>query len=204
MSLSIYQVRCRINNKVYIGKTSKGANHRWKDHIARAEKGKNGLLCQAIRKYGSENFDVWVLYTDAVTEGHLNMLEQMFIKQFKSNNSKFGYNLTEGGDGIANPSREIRTRHSKFMKGRPPWNKGKKMSKEFCQKMGELKKGNKNRLGIKNSKATRKKISKSNKRYFSNPKHRRKTSRATRKAMWNPEIRRRYLLGISRRGGIFV
>ena len=40
-------------------------------------------------------------------------------------------------------SAETRKRMSEGMKGRIPWNKGKKMSKEACQKMSETHKGKK-------------------------------------------------------------
>lgn len=148
----IYQIRNRVNNKVYIGKTTKPLHNRWQLHVRMALKGSNFSLRNAIRKYGPENFDVWILYSDAVTAGHLNMLEEMFIKQFKSNNPKYGYNMTSGGDGGA-MSLEVRKRMSASLKGEknPRW--GKKWPKEVRLKISESQKGKTL------SKETRKKIS---------------------------------------------
>lgn len=130
----IYQVRCRVNNKVYIGKTIKTVDQRWREHLGCVRRGRSNLpFHNAIRKYGPENFDVWVLYTDAVSEGHLNMLEEMFIRQFKSNNPHYGYNMTPGGDG-GPVSPEVGRKISKALKGRKP-------SKETRRKMRKAAKG---------------------------------------------------------------
>jgi len=49
-------------------------------------------ICRAIRKYGKENFNVWVLeYCENQEE--LNISEGFFINYFKALNPKFGYNV---------------------------------------------------------------------------------------------------------------
>lgn len=171
MSNSIYQIRCRINNKVYIGKTTQSIHGRWERHVAGC--GNAPFLYRAIRKYGPENFDVWVLYPDAVTEGHLNMLEEMFIKQFKSNDRRYGYNLATGGQARGcgwRHSLETKRKIGEANKGRKPSEntilgivkalKGKKLSKSHRKKLSKAGRGNKNSLGCNHSEQTRRKISK--------------------------------------------
>lgn len=129
---TIYQIRCRVNNKVYIGKTTKTVDCRWKQHLN--GDGHAPFLYRAIKKYGPENFDVWVLYPDAVTAGHLNMLEEMFIKQCRSNDRRYGYNLTSGGEG-ARHTLETRRKLSRMLKGKPSRHLGYKHSEETKRKM---------------------------------------------------------------------
>src|SRR5208282_4417247 len=53
------------------------------------------LLCQAIRKYGIEEFSVSVL-AEVNTLEQLNALEELLIKE-RGTLSPFGYNLIPGG-----------------------------------------------------------------------------------------------------------
>lgn len=83
------------SKKVYIGMT-KDVKERWKNG--------NGYhyhkyFYKAIKKYGWENIEHKILL-DGLTRVDAVKFEKFFIKLFKSNNSKFGYNLTDGGDGI--------------------------------------------------------------------------------------------------------
>lgn len=50
----IYKITNKINGKVYIGKTTKTVQERWKEHLreSRTERSENRPLYRAIRKYG--------------------------------------------------------------------------------------------------------------------------------------------------------
>lgn len=89
----IYKITNKINNKVYIGKTSRSILIRFKEHVRESKYG-NRPLHRAMRKYGIENFSVELLY-EARNEDELNSKEIEFISQISDNN----YNITMGGDG---------------------------------------------------------------------------------------------------------
>lgn len=102
---SIYKITNIINNKVYIGKTTRPSFlERIHQHIIGAKAimcGKNDNpthLQKAINKYGVNNFKFEKLCS-CKTEETLNILETAFIKKYKSYISNFGYNKTMGGDG---------------------------------------------------------------------------------------------------------
>lgn len=96
---SIYKLTNQINGKSYIGKTERNIGVRIKEHQYDTRKGKSkSILCRAIRKYGWDNFIVEVLAT-TIDKNVLNYLEKFFIMVYNTNNRKFGYNLTDGGEG---------------------------------------------------------------------------------------------------------
>jgi group I intron endonuclease len=97
-SYDVYKITNKVNNKVYIGITSKGISARWKEHIYSAEHGCPFKLHNAIRKYGKENFSVELIdFCNSWEE--LTKKEQHYISEYKSSQDEFGYNMTEGGDG---------------------------------------------------------------------------------------------------------
>ena len=56
----IYKITNDINQKVYIGKTTKSLEKRWQEHKQAAYRGrdKNRPLYNAIRKYGEQYFSI--------------------------------------------------------------------------------------------------------------------------------------------------
>lgn len=97
-SYDVYKITNKVNNKVYIGITSKGISARWKEHLYSAEHGCPFKLHNAIRKYGKENFSV-ELIDFANSREELAQKEQQYISEYKSIQDEYGYNMTEGGDG---------------------------------------------------------------------------------------------------------
>lgn len=97
-SYDVYKITNKVNNKVYIGITSKGISARWKEHIYSAEHDCPFKLHRAIRKYGKENFSV-ELIDFANSWEELTKKEQQYISEYNSLQDEFGYNMTEGGDG---------------------------------------------------------------------------------------------------------
>lgn len=96
----IYQITNLYNNKIYIGKTTTDLLARWNLHLKHAFKEQRRTrLCNALRKYGTNNFTIEVVTENITNNDELNQLETHFIKQTNSINPTFGYNMTLGGDG---------------------------------------------------------------------------------------------------------
>jgi len=105
----IYIITTKFSKKKYIGQAVHllsngrkwGAQGRWKNHIIKALNYKQNVykescraLDNAIRKYGSENFEVKIL--KVCEENELNHWEEYFIKEYNTLYPN-GYNLTTGG-----------------------------------------------------------------------------------------------------------
>jgi len=101
----IYVIKNTINNKIYIGQTSKNLYIRFKQHKRDCEKNfHNMLIHKAMNKYGTENFlirpvDIIKCVTLTDFKKELNKLEMYYINIFKTTNKDIGYNLTNGGGG---------------------------------------------------------------------------------------------------------
>jgi len=102
----IYKTTNLINEKIYIGQDSRNNQ----DYL-----GSGVLINRAIKKYGKENFKKEVI-CECSSKGELNKKEIYWIKTLKSRDSKIGYNLTDGGDGLTNPSVETRKKISELTK----------------------------------------------------------------------------------------
>lgn len=88
----------KINGKVYIGKTIN-----WKGRVLghkSSAKNPKYHFGRALRKYGWDNFER-IRLVDDVPEEKLPELEKKYIKLHNSKNPAFGYNLTEGGEGMS-------------------------------------------------------------------------------------------------------
>lgn len=86
------------SGKRYIGITKQKLEERW---------GKDGyryqrctLFWRAIQKYGWENFE-HVVIDSADTLEEANEKEKHYIIKYRTNDADYGYNCTEGGDGVA-------------------------------------------------------------------------------------------------------
>lgn len=89
-----------MNNKVYVGKTNNPAK-RWQKHlkIAFGKRIKEKFyIHRAIAKYGVDNF-VFSIVQQLDNETDCDLAETYWIRYFQSKNNKYGYNLTEGGEG---------------------------------------------------------------------------------------------------------
>lgn len=95
-----YKITNLINRKVYIGKTNR-PHARWIEHRTRV---KNYPLSNAIKKYGISNFSFKIIAISE-SESAINKAESLYIKLHRSNiniyGKSFGYNLTDGGEGIS-------------------------------------------------------------------------------------------------------
>ena len=128
----IYLATNRINGKVYVGKTLRNIPNRRSVHRAHAHgssRSNRSYFHSAIRKYGIEAFEFRELQK-AKDAQELSELERTWIERLRSNDSKFGYNLTAGGEGTP----------------------GFHHSEETREKISAANKGNRNTFGRKKSK----------------------------------------------------
>lgn len=95
--MNIYLITNQINGKVYVGKTDKTIEKRLAEHLHASLYDDQRRFHQAIRKHGRSAFAVTLLevsdYENAGT------VERKWIKHYKSKQYKFGYNMTDGGEG---------------------------------------------------------------------------------------------------------
>jgi group I intron endonuclease len=158
----IYLIINLENLKKYIGITKYYLEERFYQHIKRGF-----LLTEAIKKYGKEKFSI-ELIEEVESPERAYELEIFYIKKYNTK-APFGYNLTDGGDGIFGwqPSDEYRKecseRAKELHKNKKVGMYGKKHNDETKRKMSEASKGNKNCLGRILSEETKLKISTSNK-----------------------------------------
>jgi len=129
----VYCIKNIINNKEYIGLTTRTLEERWKQHIRESNREGgwewNTPLGNAIKKYGKDSFEVFVL-EECSSETEMKQKEIQLIRERKSLASETGYNLTLGGDGRLGYKLSEETKR-KIGEG----NKGKIMSNEAKEKM---------------------------------------------------------------------
>jgi len=86
----IYKTTNLINNKIYIGKSTKTNRHYL---------GSGKIILRAIKKYGKENFKREVIEDNIENTNILNQREIYWIDFYDSRNPIVGYNITKGGSG---------------------------------------------------------------------------------------------------------
>lgn len=102
----IYKITNKINGKMYIGKTVRTIEERWKEHLRDINRRsfEKRPLYNAMNKYGSENF-----YIEQIEEvkdvNNLNDRECFWIETLGT--FKNGYNATKGGDGTVYIDRQL-------------------------------------------------------------------------------------------------
>lgn len=132
-----YVVYCHelYDGRKYFGITCQKPNGRWREG-----KGyKSGYFVNAIKKYGWEAFEHKILHID-LSKSEATKLEKEYIAKYKTQDKKYGFNLTSGGDGGCDPTDEVREKMRKAKQG----NKihlGYKCSDEAKKKMSDAKKG---------------------------------------------------------------
>lgn len=154
----LYYIKNNINNKLYIGKTSKNIKKRFNKHLYCVRNKINRRLYDSMNKHGLDNFSYGIIYeSKSLSNPALNLLEVIAINFFKSYYTENGYNMTKGGDGgVMSP--EVRKRISEKKKGQ-------KHTEESKRKISE---SNKNKKYGPPSNDTKEKISKSLKNKWQN------------------------------------
>lgn len=137
-----YSVYChtnKINNKKYIGITKQIPKNRWGVNGKNYKKS-NPYFYNAIEKYGWDNFEHEILFCN-LSKDDACQKEIELIKEFKTQQKEFGYNIMDGGTAPSIPQ-EIRDKMSKAMMG----NKngfGHSCSEEKKEKISKAQKGKK-------------------------------------------------------------
>lgn len=150
----IYKIVNSVNNKIYVGKTTRTLDKRLEEHRCEAQRyaedplnfGYKTKIYPAMSKYGIDNFDIFLI--EEVNDDLLNEREMYWIAELHCLDDSFGYNISPGGLG-------------------GPLFKGHHHSEETRRKLSLMRKGRvSNRKGIEMSKDQKDKISFSLKRYY--------------------------------------
>jgi group I intron endonuclease len=137
------------SGKKYIGITKQNPQKRWQNGYGYLNKNTDGTfkqpyMARAVLKYTNWNDD-WkhlILMKD-ITETQAKEAEIMLIKEYKTCDTNYGYNITSGGDGMHNwaPSDETKQKISNTLKGKMSGENhpmyGKHHSNESKQKMAD-------------------------------------------------------------------
>lgn len=129
------------NGKKYIGITKQLPEKRWKGGVGyRTQE----HFKRAIQKYSWKNIQHIILFTN-LTKEEACKKEIELIAKYKSNNYKYGYNVSSGGDGTndVKATPEARRKNSIAHLGNQNA-KGYKHTKEECKKMSLAKLGKPN------------------------------------------------------------
>ena len=110
-SMVIYRITNNLNGKTYVGQTQRTLEERMRYHLK-----EDLYVDRAIKKHGIENFTVDVL-EQCATLDELNEQEKYWIATLNTK-APNGYNLTDGGNGVAGFSHteESRIKISQSMK----------------------------------------------------------------------------------------
>ncbi len=129
MAFILYSITNQVDRKIYFGITKCPLQKRWNEHKHSLKNGSSHLH-RAMRKYGVKNF-IMRNEREFDEESKMYKAEIDMIALHKSNNPKYGYNNSIGGE------------HS---------SKGKKLSKETKRKISQYQLGRKRRPHSKEAK----------------------------------------------------
>lgn len=124
----VYIVRNYINNKVYIGKTTKTLQKRWIAHKTDSKLYASNPMYQDMIKHGFDKFYAEILIEGNFTAEQLSNLEKSYILRYSSVTPR-GYNQSTGGDQGFVWSREYKENRKKI-----PITWGDKISSTMTQK----------------------------------------------------------------------
>lgn len=134
---TVYIHTNKENGKVYIGITGQPVERRWRSDGSGYKKCL--LFYRAIQKYGWDSFEHKIL-NEVKTKEEAEVLEQKLIKEYKSNNVEFGYNIANGGS-VHHISEQTKKKISQtlkenYFKENHP-NYGNKYSDEMKKKLSQ-------------------------------------------------------------------
>lgn len=130
------------NGRKYIGITCQPPERRWRGGMFYDY---NKRFFSVIVKYGWDNIKHEILFEN-LTQEEAEQKEIELIKEFKTDQEEYGYNLTSGGKGAKNCTKSLETREKLRIA-----HTGKKASEETRQKLSRASKGR--NLGGKNPNA---------------------------------------------------
>lgn len=104
----VYIHTCKVNNKKYVGLTGQSLKKRTGSDGSGYSR--NRVFYAAILKYGWNNFETEIV-SDKLEREEAAELEKKLIKELKTRDRRYGYNLDEGGFAPQN-SEETKKRKS--------------------------------------------------------------------------------------------
>ena len=124
-------------DKYYVGITKQSIKNRWNNGNGY----RNQIFYKAIKKYGWNNIEHYII-ASCLTENEAKDFEKILIDKLKCNTRKYGYNRTNGGDGVLGfvMSTEAKSKISKSHMGIKNPFYGKTHTKEARLKMSEKRK----------------------------------------------------------------
>ena len=139
----VYLIVNMINGKRYVGYTHKKLEVRWRGHCSK--KSTCFALRNAIQRYGRENFSrVEIEWCDAAASAKSKEIYWIRTLETRAPN---GYNMTDGGEGLSNPSIETRLKLARASTGHlvsretraavGAANRGREISDETRKKLSE-------------------------------------------------------------------
>lgn len=130
----IYKATNKINNKIYIGQTTKKLEDRMKSHLSKFKNSKT-IFSKAINKHGFENF-IFEIIDNANNKDELDEKEIYWIKELNSLTPN-GYNICSGGQGTSKVCNDyVKELISLGLKNSEKWNKIKN-SEEYKEKLNK-------------------------------------------------------------------
>ena len=132
----IYKITNNINNKIYIGCTTKTIEQRFSEHIHRSKNKKyNTKLYNSFEKYGIENFSINLI--EECDSSLMFIKEIEYIKEYDSYN--VGLNTTFGGEGCLGYKHTDEIREKISTKTKEKSNKNKTYEEIYSEKSFEEK-----------------------------------------------------------------
>lgn len=125
----VYMHRNKTNNKKYIGITCQEPTRRWKNGNGYK---KSIYFWRAIQKYGWDNFEHKILF-DNLTKEEAESMEVYLIKEMKTTQHDYGYNIENGGNSNGKHSEETKAKIGQA-------HLGFKFTEESKEKMSKAKK----------------------------------------------------------------
>jgi len=123
------------NGKRYIGITRQSVDRRWRHGFGYK---RNKHFYSAIIKYGWDNIEHTIL-SEGETEENALLMEAEYISKYQTNNKRYGYNHTDGGEGTVGctPPEESRKKMSLSRSGEKNYLYGKHLTEEAKKKISE-------------------------------------------------------------------
>ena len=139
--IGIYLITNKVNNKKYIGQ-SVDIERRYKEHLRagqpdiyahKNERDINTPIHRAMQKYNIINFSLTIL--ELCSKEELDVKERYWIKKYRTNEKKFGYNITDGGQNNISLKGE---NHSQAKLTQKDVDEIKKLLKETDKSLNEI------------------------------------------------------------------
>ena len=158
MNYTVYMHTCP-NGKRYVGIT-KNITRRWRSKGVEY----SHAIASAINKYGWDNIEHKIM-ANWLSQEEAEILERYLVEIFQTNNRKYGYNLTNGGEKQKHYSSEVLEKMRRSQVGKKLSSECKlKISKKLKERvftqehLKNIREFNKSKIGIPRTETTRKKI----------------------------------------------